>query len=191
MKFKYAVLMLAMALFATLIFSGCFATSTTKAAPPMVNRTGEAPTAAFLPFINTYEPETAAFVSKHLEACLADRKVFRFVPKSEVNAAVAGVDLDKMFGLKASQYAAIGRKLNADYVIHGTMAVRKTLKFTGWRKDVDVSARVYDGRTGAKVDSWRSMTDFATTSAKTELSAEEMAASAANHTCAKMMERAF
>ena len=191
MKLKYAVLMLAMALFASLIFSGCFATSTTKAAPPMVKRTGEVPTAAFLPFINTYEPETAAFVSKHLEACLKDRNVFKFVPKSEVDAATAGVDLDKMFGLKASQYAAIGQKLKVDYVIHGTMAVRKTLKFTGWRKDVDVSARVYDAGTGEKVDSWRSMTDFATTSASTELSAEEMAASAANHTCAKMMERSY
>ncbi len=188
-QLKYLVL--AMAISAMMMFTGCFATSTPQAAPPMVKRTGEVPTAAMLPIINTYDQETADFVSQHLEACLRDRNVFEFVSKEEVDKAVAGVDLDKMFGLKASQYAAIGQKLGVDYVIHGAMVVKKTLKFTGWRKDVDVSARIYDGRTGNKVDSWRSMTEFAATDAGTELDVEKMAESAANHTCSKMMERQF
>ncbi len=148
MQPKYLVL--AMAISAMMMFTGCFATSTPQAAPPMVKQTGEVPTAVMLPIINTYDQDVADFVTKHLEACLGDRNVFKFVPEAELNKAIAGVDLDKMFGLKASQYAAIGEKLGVDYVIHGAMAVKKTLKFTGWRKDADVSIRNYDVATGKK-----------------------------------------
>lgn len=188
-QLKYLVL--AMAISAMMIFTGCVATQTPQASPPMVKRTGEVATAVMLPIINTYDQETADFVSHHIEACLGDRNVFNFKPKAEVEKAVAGVDLDKMFGLKTSQYAAIGQKLGVDYVIHGAMAVKKSLKFTGWRKDVDVTIRIYDGKTGKKLDSWRSMTEFAATDASTELDVEKMAESAANHTCSKMMERLY
>lgn len=189
--FKCFILAIGLAFVTMILFSGCFTTSTPQAAPPMVKRAGEIPTAAMLPIINSMDQPTADYVTQYIETCLRDRNVFKFVPKEAVKTAVAGVDLDKMFGLKASQYAAIGQKLGVDYVIHGAMAVRRELKFTGWRKDVDISTRIYDGRTGKKVDSWRSMTDFAWTDTKSELNAEKMAESAANHTCSKMMNRAY
>lgn len=186
-KISHAILVLG----ALMLFAGCFSTSTPQSAPPVTARTGEMPTAVMLPIINTYEQPTADYVSQYLEACLGDRKVFNFVSKADMNQAIVGVDLDKMFGLKASQYAAIGQKLGVDYVIHGVMVVKKQLTFTGWRKDVDISTRIYNGKTGSKVDSWRSMTDFTWADGKSALDAEKMAESAANHTCAKMMERTY
>jgi len=146
-----------------------------------------------LPIMNSYEQATADYITQYLEACLKDRKIFKFTPKTKVDQAVlsSGFDMDKMFGLKASQYASLANALGVDYVIHGTMAIRKTLKFTGWRRDVDLSIRIYDGRTGKKVDSWRSMTDFAWAKGGTELDAEKMAEFAANHTCTKMMQRNY
>lgn len=184
-------LVLAMTISIMMMLTGCVATSTPQADPPMVKRNGEVPTAAMIPIINTYDQEAANLVAQHLETCLKDRNIFKFKSKAEVDKAVAGVDLDKMFGLKASQYASLGKKLDVDYVIHGAMAVKKSLKFTGWRKDVDVSIRIYDGKTGSKVDSWRSTTEFAATDAGTELDVEKMTKSAANHTCSKMMERRY
>jgi len=76
-------------------------------------------------------------------------------------------------------------------VIHGVMVVKKQLTFTGWRKDIDVATRIYDGKTGNKIDSWRSMTDFTWTDNSTALDAQKMAESAVNHTCSKMIEKNF
>jgi TolB-like protein len=182
-----------LALAGMVLFCGCFATSTTMTAPPMATRTGDIPTAAMLPIINSYEQPVADFVTQSLETCLKDRKVFKFVSKTEVDKAVqaSGFNLDKIFGLSASKYAALAKTLGVDYVIHGAMTVKKTLQFTGWRKDIDLSTRIYDGKTGKKVDSWRSMTDFSWTKGGTELDAQKMATSAANHTCSKMMQRNY
>ena len=116
-QLKYLVL--AMAISAMMMITGCFATATTQSAPPTVKRTGEVPTAAMLPIINTYDQEAADFVSQHLEACLRDRNVFIFESKADVDKAVGGVDLDKMFGLKASQYAAIGGCCGKGYAALG------------------------------------------------------------------------
>jgi hypothetical protein len=175
------------------LFSGCFATSTPQAAPAMVERSGVAPTAAMLPIINTYDQPTADHITQALETCLKDRNVFEFVSKSDVDKAVAesGFDLDRMFGMSSSEYAALANTLGVDYVIHGVMVVKKQLTFTGWRKDIDVSTRIYDGKTGKKIDSWRSMTDFTWTDNSTALDAQKMAESAVNHTCSKMIERNF
>lgn len=180
--------------FVTMAFlSGCFATSTPTAAPPMVKRSGDMPTAAMLPIINSYEQPIADYVTQYLEVCLKDRNMFKFVPKTKVDKAVAesGFNLSKIFGLSASEYVALAKTLGVDYVIHGVVVVKKTLQFTGWRKDVDLAIRIYDGRTGSKVDSWRSMTDFTWTKGGTDLDAQKMAESAANHTCSKMMQRSY
>jgi hypothetical protein len=192
-KFNNITQALVLAMVAMFLLSGCFATATPQATPPMTKRTGDVPTAAMLPIINSYNQETANFVTEYLEDCLKDRNVFKFVPKKDVDKAVAasGFNLDKIFGLSASQYAALAKALGVDYVIHGTMIVKKTLKFTGWRRDADVTTRLYDGRTGAKVDSWRSMTEFAFASGGSELNAQKMAKSAVNHTCSKMMQRSY
>lgn len=176
------------------LLSGCFATSTPRTAPPMTKqRSGDVPTAAMLPIINSYEQTTADFVTQYLEACLKDRNVFKFVPKTNIDKAVteSGFNLSKIFGLSASEYAALAKTLGVDYVIHGVMVVKKTLQFTGWRKDVDLAIKIYDGKTGSKVDSWRSMTDFVWTKGGAELDAQKMAESAANHTCSKMIQRNY
>lgn len=184
---------MALGLAVIVLFSGCFATATPKAAPPMIKRSGDVPTAAMLPIINSYDQATADFVTQSLGACLKDRNVFKFVPKTDVDKAVAasGFKLNKIFGMRASEYAALAKTLGVDYVIHGVMVVKKSLTFKGWRKDIDIAARIYDGRTGAKVDSWRSMTDFTWAKNSTALNAQKMAESAANHTCSKMMQRSY
>jgi len=186
-------ILVVMSLVVMVLFSGCFTTSTHTAAPPMIKHSGDVPTAAMIPIINSYEQTTADFVTQYLEACLKDRNVFKFAPKTDVDKAVAasGFNLSKIFGLSASEYAALAKTLGVDYVIHGVVVVKKTLLFTGWRKDVDLAIRIYDGRTGSKVDSWRSMTDFAWTKNATALDAQKMAESAANHTCSKMMQRGY
>ena len=175
------------------LLSGCFTTSTHKAAPSMTKRSGDVPTAAMLPIINSYDQTTANFVTQHLETCLKDRNVFKFVSKTNVDKAVAesGFNLSKIFGLSSSEYAAIAKTLGVDFVIHGVVVVKKTLQFTGWRKDVDLAIRIYDGKSGNKIDSWRSMTDFVWTKDGTDLDAQKMAESATNHACSKMMQRNY
>jgi len=192
-EFRQISMVMVLGLAVMVLLSGCFATSTPKTAPPMTKRSGDVPTAAMLPIINSYEQATADFVTQYLEACLKDRNVFKFVSKTNVDKAVAesGFNLSKIFGLSASEYAALAKTLGVDYVIHGVVVVKKTLQFTGWRKDVDLAIRIYDGKTGSRVDSWRSMTDFAWTKGGTELDAQKMAESAANHTCSKMMQRNY
>jgi hypothetical protein len=173
--------------------NGCIATSTTQSAPPMAKRAGEAPTVAMLPVGNTNDQTIADLSTQHIQQILQDRNVFTFVDKGKVDRAVAqtGVDMTSMFGLSESEYKALAAKLEVDYLLHGFIGVRKTLKFTGWRKDVDIWLKMYNGSTGKKVDSWRSLTDFTWTNSGAELDATQMAESAANHICSKMMEGTF
>ncbi|MCA1785720.1 MAG: hypothetical protein LC657_07050, partial [Desulfobacteraceae bacterium] len=119
--------------------------------------------------------------------------VLTFTGQQRVNQVVdaSGYDMGTMFGLKQDQYKNLGGKLGVDYTLHGTVSVRKTLTFSGWRKDVDVHIYINDAKTGQKIDSWRSMTDFTWTKGEDSLNAETMAESAANHICAKMLDRSY
>lgn len=193
-KFKYGAMMFAGLALAAMVLSGCMAAMTTQAAPTAARPAGgEKPTAAMIPIGSSNQPETAAFVTEHLTECLQDRNVFQFVDQEKVNRAVAagGYDLSRIYGLSAAEYKALGDTLGADYLIHGLVGVQKKLKFTGWRQDVEVYMKLYDGTTGATVDRWRSITDFAFTDAGTEKDAREMARSAANHVCGKIIESGF
>lgn len=172
--------------------TGCFATATVHGPPAMEKRQGTAPTAAMLPFENTNDQEVANFTTEKIRTCLEERNVLDFVDQARVRRVVAasGYDMGTMFGLKSAQYKNLADKLGVDYTIHGTITVKKNITFSGWRKDVDVYLNMYDD-TGEKVDSWRSMTGAAFTKGETAVDAEKMAASAANHTCAKMLERQY
>jgi phosphoribosylformimino-5-aminoimidazole carboxamide ribonucleotide (ProFAR) isomerase len=176
----------------TLLFflSGCFATMTEQGPPPAKKYTGKAPTAAMLPIKNTNDAGVSRYVTDYLQNCLQERNIFSFVSKDKVDQAVSqsGFDMTKTFGLNDSEYKELALQLGVDYVIHGIISVRKSLKFTGWRKDVDVYITLHDGSTGAKTDSWRSLTDFTWTDADTESDARKMGESAANHICSKMMQ---
>ncbi len=189
---KFSSTMLPLLLVAGMI-SGCFATATTQSAPPMIQREGVAPTAALLPIENTNDPELAGFVYKHLADCLETRNVLRFADREKVALQVktAGVDLKRTFGLSDDQYRGLAAALGVDYVIDSIVTVRKTLKFAGWRKDVDLYMHIHGAADGKKINSWRSMTDFTFTSTDTALDAEKMAESAANHLCAKMVQTRF
>lgn len=182
-----ALLLILTALF---LLNGCFATATPQQAPPITKRTGQAPTVAMLPIGNTNDRAVAAFATQHIKQTLQDRNVFKFMDQKKVDRAVAksGVDMTKMFGLNEAEYSALANELGVDYVLQAFIGVRKSLKFTGWRKDVDIWLRLHGGSNGEKVDSWRSMTDFAWTKSSTELDAQKMAESAANHICAKVLE---
>lgn len=174
------------------LFASCFATSTIQGPAPMTKHTGVAPKAAMLPIINTNDKAVADDVSQNLVNCLKERNVFTFVPQKKVDKAVkkSGFDLDKVFGLSNAEYKTLANMLGVDYVIYGIVTIKKALTFTGWRKDVDVYIRVHDSA-GKKVDTWRSMTDFTWAKNSTALDAEQMAESAANHTCTKMLQRQF
>lgn len=182
----------AVLLVVSFLFTSCFATSTTQGPTPMTRHAGVAPKAAMLPIINTNDNAVADYVSRHLGDCLQERNVFTFVPQENVDKAVkkSGIDLDKMLGLSNAEYKTLANMLGVDYVIYGIVTIKKTLTFTGWRKDVDVYIRVHDSA-GKKVDTWRSMTDFTWAKNSTALDAEQMAESAANHTCTKMLQRQF
>lgn len=84
-KFSKTTQAMVLALAAMALLSGCFATATPKAAPPMIKRAGKAPTAAMLPIINSYNQDTANFVTAYLQECLEKRNVFKFVPKAKVD----------------------------------------------------------------------------------------------------------
>lgn len=185
--FKTAVLLVG-----SLLFTSCFATSTTQGPAPMTRHAGVAPHAAMLPFINTNDNAVADYVSQNLVNCLKERNVFTFAPQKEVDQAVkkSGVDMKKILGPSNAEFKTLANMLGVDYVIYGIVTIRKTLTFTGWRKDVDVYIRVHDS-TGRKIDTWRSMTDFTWAKNSTALDAEQMAESAANHTCTKMLQRQF
>lgn len=178
------------ALAVLLILSGCFATMTEQSPPPATKHMGKTPTAAMLPIKNTNDADVSRYVTDSLQNCLQERNVYRFVSKDKVDQAVSqsGFDMTKTFGLRDSEYKALALKLGVDYVIHGIISVKKSIKFTGWRKDIDVYIKLHDGSTGAKTDSWRSVTDFTWTDAKTETDARKMGESAANHICSKMMK---
>ncbi len=173
-----------------LFLSGCFATTTEQSPPPAIKHTGKAPTAAMLPIKNTNDADVSEHVTDYLQKCLQERNVFRFVSKDKVDQAVSqsGFDMTKTFGLSDSEYKALALKLGVDYVIHGIISIKKSIKFTGWRKDIDVYIKLHEGSTGAKTDSWRSVTDFTWTDAKTEIDASKMGESAANHICGKMVK---
>ncbi len=192
MKFfsKVISIRIGFALAVLLILSGCFATMTEQSLPPATKHTGKAPTVAMLPIKNTNDADVSSYVTDYLQNCLQERNVFRFVSKDKVDQAVSqsGFDMTKTFGLSDSEYKALALKLGVDYVIHGIISVRKSIKFTGWRKDIDVYIKLNDGSTGAKTDSWRSVTDFTWTDAKTDTDARKMGESAANHICSKMMK---
>jgi len=181
-----------MILFLGFALTGCFATSTPKAAPPMVKRGGVAPKAAILPIMNTNDSEIAEAVSQGLVSCLLDRNVLKFESMDSVAMAVKeiGIDLTRIFGQDKAKLKRLAEQLGVDYTFYGVVTVRKDLKFTGWRKDVDVFISLYDA-TGQKLDSWRSMTGFTWAKGSTALDARKMARSAVNHTCAKMLERQY
>lgn len=175
------------------VLAGCFATAAPQQAPAMEKRAGTAPTAAMLPIGNTNDATVAGHVTASLRQCLTARNVLRFADPQQVEATVSrsGVDLTRMFGQKDAVYRDLARDLGVDYVLDGVVTVRKQLTFAGWRKDVDVYVHLHRASDGKKVDSWRSMTDFTWTRGGTALDAAQMAESAANHTCAKMLERTF
>lgn len=172
--------------------NGCFGTATTQPAPALSKRSGTAPTAAMLPILHTNDPAIAKFISQELVACLSDRNAFQFAPAEKVAAAVKeiNVNLTGIMGPGNAEHQKLAEKLGVVYTLYGVVTVRKDLKLTGWRKDVDIFIRLHDA-TGKKVDSWRSMTDFTWTKASTELDAQKMAQSAANHTCSKMIEQQY
>jgi len=185
---KFVNLLLILA--ALFLLNGCFATATPQGAPPMTKRSGQAPTVAILPVGTTNDQAVARLATQHIKETLQDRNVFKFIDQKKVDQAVArsGVDMTKMFGLNEAEYKALAADLGVDYILQGFIGVRKSLKFNGWRKDVDILLRLHNGANGEKVDSWRSMTDFAWTKSSTELDAQKMAESAANHICAKVVE---
>lgn len=151
------------------------------------------PKAAILPILSSNDPATSRHVTDRLEKCLSERQAFQFTAREKVDAAIAagGYDLTKIFGLSADEYKAIAEALGVDYVLHGIIAVKKSLKFTGWRKDVDAYIKLYDGKTGKSVDYWRSLTDFSFTDKDTELDARKMGEATADHICAKMSQSGF
>ncbi len=195
MRIKHATLLLAGAMITMFIFTGCTCPVAPNIASPALKRIdGKIPTAAILPIVNEYEPEAAAAAKNYIEACLRDGNRLDFVDKTLVDEAVAGVNLDKPSGLTPSQSAAIGRKLGVDYVLHGTMAIRKTHTSSGWRNDVKISVRLYDTkigeeykyRLGRQVGSWSSTTDSGVPTVGMDFFAKELAETAASDVCAKM-----
>lgn len=190
---KFISIRIGFALAVLFILSGCFATMTTQGPPPTTQRTGHAPTAAMLPIKNTNDADVSSHVTDYLQKCLQERNVFKFVAKDKVDQVVkqSGFDMTKIFGLSDNEYKALASKLGVDYVIHGIISVKKSLKFNGWRKDIDVYIKLHDGSTGAKKDSWRSVTDFTWTDSTTDTDARKMGESASNHICGKMMQSGF
>lgn len=178
---------------ACMFLAGCFATSTRVGPPPMEKRPGTAPTAAFLPIGCNNDAEVTRYVTEMLKTCLEERNVLTFVDPQKVQQVTdaSGYNFGKMFGLKSDEYMALGQKLGVDYTLHGTLGVKKSLTFKGWRKDVDLYLYINDGKTGKKVGSWRSMTDFTWSKTEAALSAEKMAESVVNHTCSKMLQRQY
>ncbi len=156
---------------------------------------GETPTAAMLPIVNSYEPEAATAAKDYIESYLSERNRFEFADKALVDKAVAGVNLGKSSGLTPSQSAAIGRELGVDYVLHGTMAIRKTHTSSGWRNDVKVSVRIYDTKIGEKyspqagkeVGSWSSTPHAGVPTSGMDFFAKTLAENAASDVCAKMI----
>jgi hypothetical protein len=174
------------------VATGCVGTSTVQETPVMQKRTGTAPTAALLPIEQNTDAEVAAFVEKSLVNCLTENNAFKFVDPVKVAAVVKeqGVDLKVIFGPGEADMKKLAEALGVDYVLWGVVGVRKSLTFSGWRKDVDIYIKLHDAA-GKKVDTWRSMTDFTWAKGETAMDAQQMAQSAANHTCAKMMQRSY
>lgn len=175
------------------MFSSCFAASTSQAPPPKIDMKGIAPLAAILPIENTNDKEISDQVTIKLEECLESRNAFKFVDQADVDNAIneLGFDMSKIFGLSNKEYKALADKLGVDYTIHGVVTVKKTLTFAGWRRDVDLYIYLNEAGTGKKVDSWRSMTEFAFGKTQTVIDGSKMAEAATNHICTKMLERRF
>ncbi len=174
--------------FFTLAGISCFATSTYQAAPPMTVKQGEAPKAAFLPIVNKYDQDVADLVREKLTSCLQERNYYNFLPYDEVKKVVdeTGFDMTKIFGLSDNELKVLGEKLGVDYMFEGLVVVKKSLKFSGWRKDVDANVKLHDGN-GKKIDSWRSMTEFSFGETETVMDAEKMGDAVSNHLCAKII----
>lgn len=179
-------------LLACFFLAGCFATATKHGPPPMQKRPGTAPKAAMLPVQNTNDAAVAEFVTEKVKTCLEKRNVLEFVDQARVEKAAeaSGYDFGTMFGLDESEYKSLADELDAAYTMHGTITVRKSLTFSGWRKDVDVYLYLND-RSGNKADSWRSLTEATWAKGEEAVDAEVMAESAANHICAKMLEKQY
>ena len=127
----------------------------------MQRREGVAPTAAFLPIENTSDAEVSVFVEKKVINYMIGNNALQFVDPAKVAAVIKeqGVNLKAIFGPNKSDMQKLADKLGVDYVLWEVVSVRKTLTFTGWRKDVDLYIKLHNA-SGAKVDTWRSMTDF-------------------------------
>lgn len=157
------------------------------------NKAKAPPKAAILPILSSNDLATSRHVTDKLAKCLSARQAFQFVAGEKIDEAIAsgGYDMTKIFGLSAEEYKAIAGTLDVDYVLHGIIAVKKSLKFTGWRKDVDAYIKLYDAKTGKSIDSWRSLTDFSFTDKDTELDAGKMGEATADAICAKMGQNGY
>ena len=189
---RQIILYVTFVLVSVLTLMGCFATSRPQTAPAMVKRAGVAPKAAILPILNTNNTEIAEAVSQGLVKCLSERNVLDFITADKVNEAVKGigVDLTRTFGPSNAELRKLAAQLDVDYMLYGVVTVRKDLKLTGWRKDVDIFISLHNDK-GQEVDNWRSMTGFTWTKESNALDARKMAQSGINHTCAKMLEREY
>ena len=171
-----------------LILTGCFVTATLQGEPPMVVREGSAPKIALV--VHSEDVDVAKATKEKLTACLEKRNVFKFVDYKKVDTKVKSLNLntDKVYGLKDTEYLSLAQDLQVDYVLFANLAVVKAIKFTGWRKDIYSMFYLHSGKTGKKVNTWRSDTTMTTTDPNSELDAVKMATSVINHTCAKIIE---
>ena len=175
---------------------GACQTITPAAPPPLpgepggASLSGPAPRAALLPWYSK-NTAVAAHAYDALTACLADRNVFAFVPRTQVEAAVAaeGVDLERTFGPDDADFAAIARRTEADYVMGGALTVMKDLTLFGWRRDITLDMRLH-AADGSEVDYWRENTAITFAEAKTFTDGKAMADSTVNHLCGRMLEQA-
>lgn len=170
------------------ILSGCFVTATVQKEPPMIVRSGAAPSLAIVIF--SKQPGFVSTTQKSLGKCLSDRNVFTLISKEKVDQSLkeGGFNLDRVYGLDDAEYRKIAADVGADYVLFGNLAVVKALKLTGWRQDIYSMFYLHNGQNGKKVDTWRSDTTFTFADANTELDPDKMLASVVNHTCAKIAE---
>ncbi len=178
-----AVVLLAAAL------SAC-TTLTPAGPPPMVKRGGSAPVAAMLPWY-THDSQLAGEAYDKLQHCLAARNVFRFVPRSSVEKAISkhGIDINRTFGISEKDAKLLASELKADYVLGGAFNVVKSLKFTGFRKDIASDLRIYRGKDGELLHTLRSNTSLTFSGSDTDQ--RKMMESAMNHLCSEVMDYSF
>ena len=170
------------------LLSGCFVTAGVQKEPPMVVRHGAAPSLAIVIF--SKQAGFAATTQNSLGKCLEQRNVFTLIDSKKVEQAVDNekINLDRVYGLDDAEYKKIAADVGAEYVLFGNLAEVKSLKFTGWRKDIYSLFYLHNGKDGKKVDSWRSDTTLTFADAKTELERDKMLSSVISHTCAKIAD---